>query len=243
MASDEIPGAPPFSLAEAQSELTRSRIKRAAMEVVARRGFDATVDEIARVSGVSPRTVFRHYVSHDRLIAETVRDMFEASGRYPDVGSPREVDDLDTWIDSLPQQVTDVDAWLDALAVIVHTRMAEVFGSAFWDIYAPPPPGSEALAEVAELCRVYRVSGMNYMTALAWRSAGGAGEPPRDLTLAFALHLSAHSTQALMAHFDQTPAQIGALTADILKTLLWRAVREQKSAGLDVAPGDERDEG
>ena len=50
MASDEIPGAPPFSLAEAQSELTRSRIKRAAMEVVARRGFDATVDEIARVS-------------------------------------------------------------------------------------------------------------------------------------------------------------------------------------------------
>jgi len=224
-------GAPAFSLAEEQSKLTRSRIRRAAMEVVAQRGFDATVDEIAEVSGVSPRTIFRHYASHDRLIAETVRDMFEASGRYPDVGSPRDVDDIAAWIDSLPQQVADVDGWLEALAMTIHTRMAEVFGTAFWDIYAPPRRGSEALAEVAELCREYRLRGMHYMAALAWRSAGGAGEPPEDLTLAFALHLSAHSTHALMADFDQTPAQIAALTADILKTLLKRAVEAQRSAG------------
>ena len=207
------------------------------MEVVARRGFDATVDEIAEVSGVSPRTIFRHYASHDRLIAEPVRDMFEESGRYPDVGSPRDVDGLASWIDTLPQQVADVDGWLEALAVTIHTRMAEVFGTAFWDIYAPPRPGSEALAEVAELCRVYRLRGVHYMAAIAWRSAGGAGEPPEDLTLAFALHLSAHSTQALMRDFDQTPAQIGALTADILKTLVQRAVQAQRSAVGDVASG------
>ena len=159
MTSDQLPSAPASSLAEAQSQITRSRIRRAAMEVVARRGFDATVDEIAQVSGVSPRTIFRHYSTHDRLIAETVRDMFEASGRYPDAGSPRDVDDLATWIDTLPQQVTDVDGWLDALAVTIHTRMAEIFGSAFWDIYAPPRSGSDALAEVAELSRVYRLAG------------------------------------------------------------------------------------
>jgi AcrR family transcriptional regulator len=228
----DTPDRPPApSLVEEQRELTRARIRRAAMEVVARRGFDATVNEIALQSGVSPRTVFRHYVSHDRLIAETVRDMFEASGRYPDVDSPRDVDDLAAWIDSLPQQIADVDRWLEALAVTIHTRMAEVFGTAFWDIYAPPRSGSEALAEVAELCRVYRLRGMHYMAALAWRSAGGAGEPPADLTLAFALHLSAHATQALMADFDQTPAQIGALTADILKVLVRRAVEAQGSDG------------
>jgi len=234
VASDQVP---PYSLAEERSQLTRSRIRRAAMEVVARRGFDATVDEIAQVSGVSPRTIFRHYESHDRLIAETVRDMFEASGRYPDVDSPRDVDNLGTWIDSLPQQVDDVDGWLDALAATIHTRMAEVFGSAFWDIYAPPRPGSLALAEVAELCRVYRLRGVHYMAALAWRSAGGNGDPPDDLTLAFALHLSAHTTQALMADFDQTPAQIGALTADILKTLLRRAVQAQGGDGATGVDG------
>lgn len=220
----------PSSLAEGQRDLTRARIRRAAMEVVARRGFGATVDEIAQVSGVSPRTIFRHYATHDRLIAETVRDMFEASGRYTDLDSPRDVDDLAAWIESLPQQIADVDRWLEALAVTIHTRMAEVFGSAFWDIYAPPRPGSEALAEVAELCRVYRLRGMHYMAAVAWRAAGGAGEPPESLTLAFALHLSAHSTQALMTDFDQTPAQIGALTADILKVLLRRAVEAQASS-------------
>src|SRR5579864_5305691 len=125
---DEPDRRPHPPLADEQRELTRARIRRAAMKVVARRGFDATVDEIAEVSGVSPRTIFRHYLSHDRLIAETVRDMFEESGRYPDAGSPRDVDDLATWIDTLPQHVDDVDRWLEALAVTVHTRMAEVFG-------------------------------------------------------------------------------------------------------------------
>jgi AcrR family transcriptional regulator len=213
------------------------------MEVVAQRGFDATVDDIAEVSGVSSRTIFRHYASHDRLIAEAVRDMFEASGRYPDVGSPRDVGDLAAWIDSLPQQVADVDRWVEALAVTIHTRMAEVFGAAFWDIYAPPRAGSEALAEVAELCRAYRLRGMRYMAALAWRSAGGIGEPPEDLTLAFALNLSAHTTQALMTDFDQSPARIGALTGEILKTLLHGAVEAQRAAGADVARGAEGGQG
>lgn len=225
---DPVPKRLP-SLAEEQRQLTQLRIRRAAMEVVGRRGFAATVEEIAKVSGLSPRTIFRHYANHDRLIAETVRDMFQESGRFPDLGSPRAVDDVAAWIEALPQHVTDVDRWLEDLAVIVHTRMAEVFGTAFWDIYAPPRPGSEALAEVADLSRAYRRSGMHYMAAIAWRSAGGEGEPPEDLTLAFALNLSAHTTQALMVDFDQTPAEIGALTAEILKTLLWRAIQQQRS--------------
>lgn len=194
------------------------------MTAVAQHGFGTTVDQIAELSGVSPRTIFRHYGSHDRLIAETVRDMFEACGRFPDVGSPRDVDDVAAWIDTLPHQVADVDAWLEALAVTIHTRMAEVFGTAFWDIYAPPRPGSEALAEVAELCRAYRLRGMYYMAALAWRSAGGAGEPPEDLTLAFALHLSAHTTQALMADFGCSPTRVGLLCARVLQGLLHQAV-------------------
>jgi AcrR family transcriptional regulator len=212
------------SLAEERQELTRTRIRRAAMAVVAEHGFDATVEQIAELSGVSPRTIFRHYRSHDRLIAETVRDMFEECGRYPDAGSPRDVDDLAAWIDGLPQEVADVDDWLEGLAVTIHTRMAEVFGTAFWDIYAPPRAGSQALAEVAELCRGYRLRGIHYMAALAWRSAGGAGEPPDDLTLAFALHLSAHTTQALMADFGCSPKRVGLLCAHILQGLVHEAV-------------------
>jgi AcrR family transcriptional regulator len=137
----EVPRRPSSSLAGEQQQLTRSRIAQAAMEVVALRGFDATVEEIAQLSGVSPRTIFRHYVSHDRLIAATVKDMFEACGRYPIEGLPRLVDDLDGWIEGLPRSIDDLDDWLERLAVTIHTRSARIFGRAFWDIHAPKRQG------------------------------------------------------------------------------------------------------
>jgi AcrR family transcriptional regulator len=217
------------SLAGEQQELTRSRIKRAAMEVVAERGFDATVEEIAQLSGVSPRTIFRHYVSHDRLVAAAVKDMFEACGRYPIENLPRLVDDLDGYIDALPQRFDDLDDWLESLAVTIHTRTARIFGEAFWDIHAPNARASEALSEVAALRRQYRIRGVEFLAALAWRTAGGTGEPPHKLVLGFALNLSAFATHALMIDFDQTPTQVGMLSAEILKALLGRCVDEQRS--------------
>ncbi len=210
------------SLAEEQKQLTRDRIRRAAMEVVARRGFDATVDEIARTSGVSPRTIFRHYASHDRLIVSTARDMFAACGRRP--------------IEGLPPPDRDLDGWLEGLAVTIHTRNAEILGEAFWDIHAPDGGSSGALAEVAALRRESRRRGVAYLVGVAWRTAGGADEPPEDLVSAFALHFSAFTTQALMIDFDRSPAQIGALTADTLKVLLRRAVQTQRAGdGSSVA--------
>ena len=201
------------------------------MEVVALRGFDATVEEIAELSGVSPRTIFRHYRSHDRLIAATVKDMFEACGRYPIEGLPRLVDDLDGWLEGLPRLVDDLDGWLELLAVTIHTRTARIFGRAFWDIHAPSGKETEAMSEVAELRRKYRLQGVAYLAALAWNSAGGTGDPPEEVVLAFALNLSAFSTQALMIDFDRTPAEVGVLTADILKAVVRRGVDAQVSPG------------
>src|ERR1022692_3466358 len=143
-AVDERRQAPP-SLAEEQQELTRSRIRDAAIKVVARRGFDATVAEIAELSGVSARTIFRHYASHDRLILATVKDMYEAWGRRP--------------IEGLPRLEDDPDGWLEGLALAIHTRSAEIIGDAFWDIHAPSHLASEVLAEIAALRPEYRVRG------------------------------------------------------------------------------------
>ena len=185
------------------------------MQVVARRGFDATVDEIARVSGVSPRTIFRHYATQDSLIVATVKDMIAAVGQRP--------------IEGLPSDKVDLDGWLEGLALTIHTRSAEIVGEAFWDIHAARLDGSEALAEVAALRRESRLKGVRYLVSHAWVAAGGKGEPPEALTLAFALNFSAFTTQALMIDFDLTPAQIATLTADILKVLLRRAVQAQDS--------------
>ena len=194
------------------------------MVVVAKRGFDATVDEIAQVSGVSPRTVFRHYSSHDRLIVNTVKDMWEACGRRP--------------IEGLPAPTEDLNGWIEGLAVTIHTRNAEILGDAFWDIHAPRHNASEVLNEVDTLRREFRVRGVSYLVNLAWQTAGGKGEPPDDLASAFALNFSAFTTQALMVDFDQSPQQIGELTADILKMLLWRAIDAQNSVSEVVTDAD-----
>jgi len=192
------------------------------MEVVARRGFDATVEEIARVSGVSPRTIFRHYATQGTLIVATVKDMFEACGRRP--------------IEGLPTPDEDLEGWLDGLAMTVHVRNAEIVGEAFWDLHAPNLDESDTLAEVAALRREARLSGVHHLSALAWQTAGGEGAPPEELISAFALNFSAFATQALAIDFEQTPAQIGSLTADILKMMLRRAVQAQhaqQSAAAD----------
>ncbi len=185
------------------------------MEVVARRGFDATVEEIAQLSRVSPRTIFRHYLSHDQLIVATVKDMYEASGRRP--------------IEGLPVPTEDFDGWLEGLALTIHTRNAEIIGEAFWDIHAPNPNASEVLSEVPMLRREYRVRGVRYLVTLAWRTAGGTGDPPEALTLAFALNFSAFATHALMIDFDQTPAEVAELTAEILRIALASALQDQRS--------------
>jgi AcrR family transcriptional regulator len=195
------------------------------MQVVARRGFDATVEEIARVSGVSSRTIFRHYATQDTLIVATVKDMIAAVGQRP--------------IEGLPSDSEDLDGWLDGLAFTIHTRTAEIMGEAFWDLHSPSLDASDALAEVAVLRREFRLKGVQYLAAHAWVAAGGKGDPPEELVLAFALNFSAFTTQALMIDFDLTPAQIGVLTSDILKVLLRSAVDSQASAqGDDQIDGE-----
>jgi hypothetical protein len=123
--------------------------------------------------------------------------------------------------------------------VTVHTRTAYIVGAAFWDIHAPRVNASEVLSEMDAQRRDVRVRGMQALVKVVWRMAGGTGEPPEDLVLAFALNLSAFTTQAFMVDFELTPAQIGTLTADTLKMLLWRAIEAQGSVrGNDATDAD-----
>jgi len=181
------------------------------MEVVSRHGFDATIEEISQCCGVSKRTIFRHYASHDALMLVTVRAMFDACGGRVEGPSP----------------VKDMDGWLEHLARTIHSRNAEIMGEAFWDIHAAIHRSSPVRREVAALRGEYRRRGIGYLTRVAWRAAGGTGEPPDDLVSAFALLFSGFTTHALIVDFDRTTEQIGTLSADILKVFLSRSVEAQ----------------
>lgn len=213
----------------AQRDTTRARIREAALQIVGRDGFDAKVEDIAQLAGVSARTIFRHYESHDQLIAATVKDIYE------ECGLPPLVENVTEQLDEVSRTIDGLDEWIDFVALAFHTRSAEIFGAAFWDIHGPRRRDTEALAHVAVLRHQYRVRGVDHFVRLTWQKAGGVGDPPEDLVLAYALHLSAFTTQALTVDFDRTPTEIAALVADILKVITRRAVAAQRFAAPFVA--------
>jgi AcrR family transcriptional regulator len=191
------------------------------MQVVARQGFEATVGDIAELSGVSPRTIFRHYKSHSALIAATLQDMFDAGNRP---------------IDGLPRPSDDLDGWLEGLTLALHTRGVQIFGEAIWNLL--PAPGAAlpaAISEVIDAQVDFRRLAIEHFTTIAWQAAGGKGQAPDSLASAFIVQLSPFTTKTLMVERDQTPAQVAALSAHVLKTLLQRAVDEQNRAQPDIA--------
>ena len=199
-------------------ESARDRIRRAARVVVARRGFDATIEEIACEAGVSQRTVFRQYATRDALIVDAVKDMFEACGARP--------------IPGLPTPAEDFEGWIIGLARTIHTRNAEIIGQAFWDIHSEH--SSPVLAEVRTLREQYRVKGVRHLAEVAWSMVGGEGPPPDHLTWVFALQFSVFTTQALTVDFELTPSQIGDVTADLLLGALQRALAERTAVGQSI---------
>jgi AcrR family transcriptional regulator len=218
--SDTSP-APEPSLAEERSQLTRSRIRQAAMQVVAHHGFEATVLEIAELSGVSPRTIFRHYKSQSALIATTLQDMFEAGNRP---------------IDGLPRPSDDLDGWLEGLTLALHARGVQIFGEVIWDLLLAPGAALPAMiSEIIDAQVDFRRQAIQHFTTIAWQAAGGKGQAPDSLASAFTVQLSPFTTKTLMVEHDQTPAQVAALSTDVLKTLLQRAVDEQNRAQPDIA--------
>jgi AcrR family transcriptional regulator len=191
------------------------------MRVVARHGFEATVLEIAELSGVSPRTIFRHYKSQSTLIAATVQDMFEAANRP---------------IDGLPQPSDDLDGWLEGLTLALHTRGVQIFGEVIWDLLHAPGAGlPAAISEIIEAQVDFRRHAIQHFTKIAWQAAGGKGQAPDSLASAFTVQLSPFTTITLMLERDQTPAQVAALSADVLKTFLQRAVGEQHRVQPQIA--------
>ncbi len=217
----DTPRTPQPSLTEEHSQLTQSRIRQAAMQVVARRGFEATVLEIAELSGVSPRTIFRRYKSQSALIAATLQDMFEAGNRP---------------IDGLPQPSDDLDGWLGVLTLTLHTRGVQIFGVVIWDLLQGPGAAlPAAISEIIEAQVVFRRHAVQHFTEVAWQAAGGKGQAPDSLASEFTVQLSPFTTRTLMLERDQTPAQIAALSADVLKTLLERAVDERNQAHPDIS--------
>lgn len=204
-------------LAEEIRDVVRARILRATRQVLAKRGLATTVDEVASESGVSRRTVFRHFPAREQLFAAAIRDGLRSYGRH----LPR------------AQRGTDTAEWLTEIVIAAH-RLNAKNGRIYWELHALGPELDGELAAVAEERREGRDRFVARVCGNAWKQAGGKGSPPGWLHDAFAVHLSAFATQALAGDFGRTPEEAGRSSAKVLLASLDAALRERPvRAGAD----------
>jgi AcrR family transcriptional regulator len=74
---DPLPGADHVRAMRSDARRNREKVIQAARKVMARKGLDAQMEEIARRAGVGVGTVYRHFPTKDDLIAALARARFE----------------------------------------------------------------------------------------------------------------------------------------------------------------------
>ena len=169
-----------MSLAEDKRQTTVTRVLTAARQLIAARGPDVTMDEIAAAAGMSRRTLFRHFQSRESLLAAAVESGMRRYGeRLPAYQGG-------SWAE-----------WLRDLCLAVH-RMHDSYGPGYFELIARRDLTGE-LAAVEARRKQARLTTMNGLAATLWTAAGGAGAPPPAVSAAVASHLSVHFTAAVTA--------------------------------------------
>ena len=198
------------SLAEELRDATRARILRAAGRVLAARGLAATVDEVAEAAGVNRRTVFRQFATREALIVATVR-----------AGVQRYADQLP----AAPEN-DELRGWLVDVLDVTH-RLNARNGRVFWELTGLPSQQlTGQIAQVAAECRESRNRFAAKVADRLWQARRGAGQAPRWLVDAVAVHLSGFTTQALAGDLGRAPEQVAAVSARVIEAALAAALAQ-----------------
>lgn len=200
------------SLADEQRDVARHRILGAARKVIATRGLDTRIEDVADAAAVSRRTVFRYFPTRTALIAAALRDSLQ---RYREHVPTLEFE-------------RDVETWLTSALVEIHAlnhRSGRVYLQLALDSDMPPE-----LAAVYQERRAMRVALVNEFTLAAYHAMGGTDQPPEWLFDTFAVHLSPFATTALVADFERSPEQSGRAAAHTLAAATKHAATTTRGA-------------
>jgi len=171
------------TVAEAKRQATVDHILTLARRSVLQNGLDVTMDQLAEVTGVSRRTLFRLFESREKLVSAA----FEAG--------------MGGYLRGLPAHTSgDPDDWLRDTCDTAH-RMNSTIGPGFFELASRR--NLPADLDAAERRRRSDFRGaMADIAATLWRTAGGAGAPPATLVTTVTAHLSPHFTAALIVDAD-----------------------------------------
>jgi AcrR family transcriptional regulator len=192
---------------DAKRRAAADHVLDATRRLVGREGLDVTMHQIAEASGVSRRTLFRHFETRERLVAAAL-----ASG-------------MRRYGEQLPPLADDWRSWLRATCRTAH-RINDSYGPGYWELTTRRDLVPD-LAAVEQRRRRARRGAMTRIADTLWSAAGGSGRTPARVVAAVGAHLSAHFTAAVTTDVDSTAT----VAAELAEAAILDALR---SAGLDV---------
>jgi len=184
--------------------VARARIVQGAATALATEGFEATVDSIAAAAGVSRRTVFRHFATHDEALAAGMAEILAGYDRR---------------MPGPPAAGIDLETWLLESALILHELNGRLMGKAFWDMNVDRPGITQTERERR------RIGYATDVARHAWRAGHGRRNPPAWVVDAFALQLSGFATNCLTGYTAEKAARV---SARVLSAVLRVALAEER---------------
>lgn len=222
MAEKTERSAPPTLAAEARA-LTDARIVEATCGLLASRGFDTTIDDVAAAASVSRRTVFRHFPTMGQLFGAAAGEIARIYERS---------------VPAQPPPGADLDSWLREVAIGLHHVNREVVGEAFWGIHrrAPRWQGESPGGSIAAVVQRIRGAVAQPVSVAAWRMAGGAGDLPGWVADSLYLLLSGFATNGLATPPPRSPEETGDIAARAMAAVIRSAVAAQAGRTGQCAP-------
>lgn len=187
------------------------RILRATRRLLADKGLQISVDEIAEAAEVGRRTVFRYFESRDALVARALEGSLDRF--YAQVTENASTDmPLDQWLHNL-------------VASLAQSQLRA--GAALWQLAAANDSDlPDPIAKVNRKRRASRKKSTREIASQAWVRAGGGGELPPDIELAFAHAVSAFTVQSLNVDYGATfDDAVAVVTAQLVALLRTRVAR------------------
>lgn len=203
----------------------RLRLLRATRRLLAERGLDVSMDEIADAAGVNRRTLFRHVESRDALVADAMSDA---------------MDWFDAHLDLTPVPGLALDDWITGMAlrmIDIHRRA----GRGLWQLAASRDEDlSPALAAVNARRRRLRRADSLAMARAIWRHAGGDEDCPTAVLDAVALAISSFSVRSMLDDFGRRPAALARSIGTLLASVVQAQVEAQRAGRAATIPTSSR---
>jgi AcrR family transcriptional regulator len=200
-----VPEADLDALLDDPKAVQRLKLLRATMQLIADRGLDVTMDDIAEAADINRRTLFRQVESRDVLVADALSALMDWYATQIERVAPDE-QPLDEWIAALALQMMEIQ------------RAA---GLGLWQLTATPddrlPP---ELAAVNARRRSDRRQNAQETARSLWKRAGGTGQCPQVVIDAVAMALSNFATRSMVEDFGRDVASVASSVGMILTTVV-----------------------